>query len=103
MDRPRSREKNVTGPAKTVNKRGEGLGTGPVGAPRKQSGGESAGTRSSGTRSAGGFKMIILLAILFLGGGSGGLMAMLGGQTGQSQSGSMGLAAIDQADRKSVG
>ncbi len=91
MDRPRSREKNVTGPAKTVNKRGEGLGTGPVGAPRKQSGGESAGTRSSGTRSAGGFKMIILLAILFLGGGSGGLMAMLGGQTGQSQSGTGGL------------
>ena len=30
-NRPRGREKHVTGPAKTVKKRGEGLGTGPVG------------------------------------------------------------------------
>ena len=31
--RPRGREKHVTGPGKTVQKRGEGLGTGPVGEP----------------------------------------------------------------------
>ena len=30
-NRPRGREKHVTGPGKTVEKRGEGLGTGPVG------------------------------------------------------------------------
>ena len=29
--RPRGREKHVTGPGKSVNKRGEGLHTGPVG------------------------------------------------------------------------
>lgn len=94
--RPRSREKNVSGPAKTVNKRGEGLGTGPVGVPRNQSGGggQSSDTRSSGQRSVGGFKLIILLAVLLLGGGGGGLMALLGGQsgqTGQTQGGAGGL------------
>lgn len=79
--RPRSREKHVSGPAKTVNKRGDGLGTGPVGVPRNQRGeeGQSSGTRSSGQRSVGGFKLIILLAVLLLGGGGGGLMALLGG------------------------
>ena len=30
-NRPRGREKHVTGPGKTVEKRGEGLGAGPVG------------------------------------------------------------------------
>ena len=29
--RPRGREKHVAGPGKTVHKRGNGLGTGPVG------------------------------------------------------------------------
>ena len=94
--RPRSREKHVSGPAKTVNKRGDGLGTGPVGVPRNQRGeeGQSSGTRSSGQRSVGGFKLIILLAVLLLGGGGGGLMALLGGQSGQmgqTQSGAGGL------------
>ena len=56
-DRPRSREKHVTGSGKTVEKRGKGLGTGPVGdaggyAERGQQG-QSAGTRSTGTRAAG--------------------------------------------------
>jgi len=90
--RPRSREKNVTGEAKTVKKRGEGLGTGPVGVPRGQGGNQGgggaggAGTRSSGTRPTGGFKLIILLAVLLLGGG-GGLTALLGGQPAQTQGG----------------
>ncbi len=79
MDRPRGREKHVTGPAKNVEKRGSGLGTGPVGAGRgsQSSGG---GSRSSGGgRSGGGLmKIILLLAVLLLGGG-GGLGALLGG------------------------
>ena len=83
-NRPRSREKNVTGPAKTVQKRGEGLGTGPVGSPggyseRRQSG---SGTRSAGTRGGGGIKLIGLLLVLLLGGG-GGLFTLFGGQSGQ--------------------
>lgn len=70
-NRPRSREKHVTGPAKTVEKRGKGLGTGPVGDAggygRQQE--QSSGTRSAGTRSGGGMKLIVLLLAVLLGGG----------------------------------
>ena len=80
-NRPRSREKHVTGPAKTVEKRGKGLGTGPVGDAggygRQQE--QPSGTRSAGTRSRGGMKLIVLLLAVLLGGG-GGLTALLGGQ-----------------------
>lgn len=81
-NRPRGREKHVTGSAKKVEKRGTGLGTGPVG----EAGGyenrtpQSAGTRSSSGR-GGGTKLIVLLLALLLGGG-GGLTALLGGQSG---------------------
>ena len=81
-NRPRGRERNVTGPGKTVQKRGGGLGTGPVGnASGYQERGQrpSSGTRSAGTRSGGGMKLIILLLVLLLGGG-GGLSALFGGQ-----------------------
>ncbi len=82
-NRPRGREKHVTGPAKTVKKRGEGLGTGPVGdaggyQDRKTE--ASSGQRSAGTRSGGGMMKLVLLALLVLLGGGGGLTAMLGGQ-----------------------
>ena len=53
--RPRSREKHVTGPAKTVQKRGQGLGTGPVGdTGGREQAGSSGAARSAGTRSGGG-------------------------------------------------
>ncbi len=52
--RPRSREKHVTGPAKTVQKRGQGLGTGPVGdTGGREQAGSSGAARSAGTRSGG--------------------------------------------------
>ena len=80
-NRPRGREKHVTGPGKTVHKRGEGLGAGPVGeAGGSQDRRETAGSRSAGQRSGGGLKLIGLLLLLLLGGG-GGLTALLGGQT----------------------
>ena len=54
--RPRSREKHVTGPAKTVQKRGQGLGTGPVGdTGGREQAGSSGAARSAGTRSGGVF------------------------------------------------
>ncbi len=82
-NRPRGREKHVTGPAKTVKKRGEGLGTGPVGdaggyQDRKPE--ASSGQRSAGTRGGGGMMKLVLLSLLVLLGGGGGLTAMLGGQ-----------------------
>ena len=81
QQRPRGREKRVTGPAQSVQRRGEGLGTGPAGSGRPQGGQSSGGgTRSGRNRSGGGFKMLILLAVLLLGGG-GGLAGLLGGQS----------------------
>lgn len=98
-NRPRGREKNVSGSGRTVQKRGSGLGTGPVGnaggyserGKGQSSGGPSgsgshgkrrpsgSGTRGAGTRGGGGLKLIVLLAVLLLGGG-GGLTALFGGQ-----------------------
>ncbi len=84
-NRPRGREKNVTGPAKKQEKHASGLGTGPVGdaggyADRKQQG-QASGARNAGTtRSGGGMKLILLLLAVLLGGG-GGLGALLGGQS----------------------
>jgi len=86
-NRPRGRERNVAGPGRTVQKRGAGLGTGPVGSPGGgQVHGQPSGTRGAGTKGS-GMKLIILLAALLLGGG-GGLTAFLGGQapsSGQQQ------------------
>ena len=83
-NRPRGREKNITGTGKKVEKHGSGLGTGPVGdaggyADRKQQE-QSSGTRNAGTRSGGGMKLILLLLVVLLGGG-GGLGALLSGQS----------------------
>ena len=84
-NRPRGRQKNVTGTGKPIKRRGSGLGTGPVGGTGR---GQGIGggfnptprpQRSYGSGSGGGFgKLIILLLVLLFGGGTG-LTAMLGG------------------------
>ena len=76
-NRPRGREKHVTGPAKSVQKRGEGLGSGPVGSDHQDRQPSGGGTRTK--RQSGGGRLIALLLVLLLGGG-GGLTALLGGQ-----------------------
>ena len=95
-NRPRGRQKNVTGSGKSVYRRGSGLGTGPVGGKGRGAGitGSSgskpssgsfrptSGNRASGTRSGGMSKLIILLLVLLLGGGSG-LTGLLGGFGGE--------------------
>ena len=87
-NRPRGRQRHVEGPGKTVQKRGGGLGTGPVGDAGGYSGrgsGGSSGSRGGGTRSGGsrggGMKLLLLLLVALLGGG-GSLTALLGGQSG---------------------
>lgn len=87
-NRPVSREKHVTDNSKGVERRGAGLGTGPVGNGNvPHSGGSSGGssTRSSGSKSPLG--MIIALLIVLLGGGGavGSLVGGGGDTTGQSQ------------------
>ena len=75
--RPSGRKKNVTGSGKTVYRRGEGLGTGPVG----NSGGpqnfntshkvEETGRRTSGrglTRGGGALTLVAIAAALLFGG-----------------------------------
>ncbi len=102
-NRPRSREKNVTGGSKGVRRRGSGLGTGPVGGGSSASGGSSMssssmssgsyGSSSSGRRvtRAGGGKsplLIIILLVVLLGGGGGlsSLLPLLLGGGGSSYS-----------------
>ena len=94
-NRPRGRQKNVTGTGKPIKRRGSGLGTGPVGgagrgqgigggAPRPTGGGFNPNPRpqrSYGSGSSGGFGKLIILVLLLLFGGGGGLTAMLGGGT----------------------
>ena len=85
QQRPRGREKRITGPGKSVQKHGSGLGSGPVGSGREdrlQDGGNrNADSRGSGARSNGMVKLLVLLALLLLGGG-GGLTALMGGGGG---------------------
>ena len=87
------RQKRVTNNSKGVHRRGEGLGTGPVGRTdgyAGRTGSNSSGrTGQGGTRAGGGGgKLLILILILLLGGGGGGLGALLGG--GGSSGGSAG-------------
>ena len=84
------RQKNVTGQGKPIYKRGEGLGSGPVGRqegyngrgnPSPSSGGSQGGggpVRSGGGRKGG---IIAILLALLLGGGGFGLSNLLGGNT----------------------
>lgn len=88
-DRPVSRKKNVTGSG-SVNRRGSGLGSGPVGGghgghvPGGGSGG-FGGNRDGGYGGGGLGKLIILALVVLLGGG-GGLGAFLGGGSGSTGS-----------------
>lgn len=80
-NRPRGRQKNVTGKGKAVKRRGSGLGTGPVGSTNQESESRKRSTGSGTTRSgssSGLGKIIIILLIVLLGGG-GGLGSLLSG------------------------
>ena len=84
-NRPRGRQKNVTGAGKSIYKRGSGLGTGPVGAPggfQNRPTGTGGGSRGSGTRASGGKSPLIAIiaaVVVLLGGGGVGLSGLLGG------------------------
>ena len=73
INRPRGRQRNVTGRGKSVHRRGSGLGTGPVGNAGGYSGRPGRRpVRSSGGQSGGGlFKIIIFIVVLLFGGGTG--------------------------------
>ncbi len=82
-DRPISRKKNVTDGGAGVHKRGEGLGTGPVGSGHiPGSGSTGTGSDTNVTRGGGrGPMLFVIIAIVLLLGGGGGLSSLLGGGT----------------------
>ncbi|MBO4399706.1 MAG: peptidase C11 [Lachnospiraceae bacterium] len=91
-NRPSGREKNVTGTGADVHKRGDGLGTGPVGQgfgsgnSLRPGGGSGNGSGSGTTRAAiGGGSILLIILMLFLSKGNlGGLLGgLLGGGTGE--------------------
>ena len=79
-DRPISRKKNVTEGGAGVHKRGEGLGTGPVGSGHVPStGGSSGGSDGNVTRGGGkGSLLFVIIAIVVLLGGGGGIISPIG-------------------------
>ena len=99
-NRPRGRQRNVTGPGKSVHRRGSGLGTGPVGGAGRGAGTGGSQRPSGGSfrptfhssehrnpnRSGGGggslIKIIVLVLVLLLGGGTG--VGTLLGDSGSS-------------------
>ena len=92
-NRPRGREKNITGQGKDIGKHGSGLGTGPVGSADghagRPTGQSSSGRGTSGgvpTRSGGRSPLtLIILALVVLLGGGGGLSTLLGGGNNTQQ------------------
>lgn len=100
-NRPRGRVKNVTNNSKGVKKRGEGLGTGPVGSTGGFTGSSNDVPSGGGrTTRAGGKKnnllTIIIIVVLLLGGGGGAtglLSSLLGGGSGTSDN-SSGLGSV---------
>ncbi len=85
---PRGREKHVSGQGKGVYKRGEGLGSGPVGSSDGYSGRKESGSGSGPRRSSGGgmklsLPVIVIAIIMFL--MRGGLGGMMGGSDTSTQ------------------
>lgn len=84
-DKPRSREKNVTGNGTGLYRRGEGLNqsapTSGSSAPMGHGGGgrKGHGSGSSMTRVGGGASILLLIALVIFGGKSGFLSSLLGG------------------------
>ena len=104
-DRPIGRKKNVTEGGTGVHKRGEGLGTGPIGSPQGYSS-QSQGTPGGGgvTRGSGRSPLmfIIIAAIVLLGGG-GGLGSLLGGGSSGYDNTSYTDSAYDQGAASQTG
>ena len=108
QNRPQGRRKNVTSGGSGAHRRGEGLGTGPVGS-GSYSGGSTGGSGSGAKRAAaGGGGLITLLVIGFfifkmMSGGGGGLGDILGSLTGGSGGGSAPAGFDFSSDDTAVG
>lgn len=87
QNRPKGREKNVTAGGSGVHRRGEGLGTGPVGSQDGYAGKTGGHSSGAGKRAAaaggGGTLLLVLVGLVLLKscGGAGDIGSMLGGMT----------------------
>ena len=88
-NRPSGRKKNVTGSGADVHKRGDGLGTGPVGQgfgsgnSIRPAGGSGSGGNGAKRAAVGGGSLIIIILMLLLG-SKGNLGSLLSGFLGGS-------------------
>ena len=108
QNRPQGRRKNVTSGGSGAHRRGEGLGTGPVGS-GSYSGGSTGGSGSGAKRAAAGGGCLITLLIIgffifkMMSGGGGGLGDILGSLTGGSGGGSAPAGFDFSSDDTAVG
>lgn len=88
--RPRGREKDVTSGGSGAHRRGDGLGSGPVGSGSYsgQSSGGSGGGMKRAAAGGGGGIILILLVMMLLKGGGGNLLGSLTQSTGTGSSSS---------------
>ncbi len=70
-NRPRAREKHVTSGGTGVHRRGEGLGTGPVGEGNQSGKSSGIGTGTKAAAGGGGAALLIAIIVLLFGGGTG--------------------------------
>lgn len=82
-NRPKSREKNVTGGGSGVHRRGGGLGTGPVGSTNGRAGKPSGGSTGKRAAAGGGGMLVLLIVGYFV------LKAIGGGGLGNLSDGSI--------------
>ena len=75
-NRPRGRDRNIDGEGKGIFRRGDGLGTGPVGSQGSPSGG-SGGPRRGMGGGKGPISIIALLILLLFGGKQSGILNTL--------------------------
>ncbi|MBQ1518695.1 MAG: peptidase C11 [Ruminococcus sp.] len=91
--RPRGREKDVTSGGSGAHRRGDGLGTGPVGSGSYsgQSTGSGGGAKRAAIGGGGGLAIIIFIAMMLLkGGGTGNLLGSLTQNAGTPSSSGSG-------------
>ena len=98
QNRPQGRRKNVTSGGSGAHRRGDGLGTGPVGS-GSYSGGSTGGGGGAKRAAAGGGGLITLLIIGFIlfkifGGSSGGAGDLLGSLTGGTGGGGLDIGSV---------
>lgn len=85
QNRPQGRRKNVTSGGNGAHRRGEGLGTGPVGSGSYSGGSTGGGGMKRAAAGGGGLASLLVIGLLlfkFLGGNGGGTGELLGSLTG---------------------